>query len=91
MPQVFLQFSDLVPVIGQLDALFALEAARMDGHLPLVQIDGDGGRIGLDRDLLADGPRRDGIGIAVKAYGKVFVYRHLAGLPAIGQPLRQRA
>ena len=85
MPQVFLQFFDLIAVLGQFNAFFPFPRSWVDGDCFLIQIDRYRRLIGFDGDLFSNHPRRCGVTITIKPDRKIFIDLDLAGFSAVGQ------
>ena len=70
-------------VLGEFDALFALPAPQVGGHGLVLEVARDLVVVGFDRDRFAKQPWRDGIGIAIKANGKIGMHLGLGRITAI--------
>lgn len=68
----------------QFDTLLSLIGTDMGGNDPVFEINRQGMGIGLHCDLSADGPRRDGVIVGIKADGEVGIDFQRVRVPAIG-------
>jgi len=70
-------------VLGEFDPLFALPAPQVGRHRLVLEVARHLVVVGFDRDRFANQPRRDSLGITVKADGKIGMYLGLGRITAI--------
>jgi hypothetical protein len=75
-------------VLGEFDPLFALPAPEVGRHSLVREVARDLVVVGFDGKRFTTQPRRDRIGIAIKANGKIGMHLGWGGITAIRSPLR---
>ena len=70
-------------VLGEFNTLFALPAPEVGSHGLVLEVTRDLVMIGLDGHGFANQPRRDGIGITIKADGKIRMHLDLGRITTI--------
>ena len=70
-------------VLGEFNTLLALLAPEVGRHGLVLEVTRDLGMIGLDGNRFANQPRRDGIGMPIKADGEIIMHLALGRITTI--------
>ena len=85
VPEPFFELFDRKDMCWQFDTLVSHVAAGVGGDFFIQVKKPYACAVGLQRQGFSDGPGRNGVGVGVKANGKVLVHQGLAGISAIGK------
>ena len=75
-------------VLGEFNTLFALPAPQVGRHGLVLEVARHLVVVGFDGDHLANEPRRDRLGMAIKTNGKIGMHFGLGRIPAIWEQRR---